>query len=443
MITSQTDQRDKKQGTAPGNYFISNYPPYSFWTTENVPEALTALDRPPKSNTPFGIYLHIPFCRKRCHFCYFRIYTGVKSSEIRSYIDATLHELSLYRQKSFTGGRKPNFVYFGGGTPSFLSSEQLLTVTNTMKEAFPWSEAEEVTFECEPGTLTERKIHVIKEIGVTRLSLGVENFDDHILQINGRAHRSKEIGRAYEWARKMDFPQINIDLIAGMLEETQDKWEKTIAKAIKLEPDSITIYQMEIPYNTTIYKQMKEAGQLFAPVADWQTKRAWVNYAFEALEDAGYTVTSAYTAVKDPQKATFVYRDQLWRGADLMALGVASFSHINGTHFQNEHDMDQYLARLARGELPIFRALTLNDEELLLRELILQFKLGHVSIDYFLEKFGVDIRQRFTQQIERLFNHDLLVERNNRLSLTRSGLLQVDELLHDFFLERHKATRYS
>ncbi len=138
-----------------------------------------------------------------------------------------------------------------------------------------------------------------------------------------------------------------------------------------LEPDSVTIYQMEVPYNTTLYKNMRDEGSPVAPVADWPTKRRWVDFAFSQLELAGYHVGSAYTAVKDPAKSRFVYRDQLWSGADMIALGVSSFSHIGGTHFQNEHDIGPYMARIKQGELPIHRALTPTREEGLIRELIL------------------------------------------------------------------------
>src|SRR6185436_9858543 len=163
-----------------------------------------------------------------------------------------------------------------------------------MKAILPWDEAEEVAFEGEPGTLNAAKLAAIKQVGVTRLSLGIENFDDHILEINGRAHRSGEVFTAYERARAENFAQINVDLIAGMVEETEANWQRNIEQTIALRPDSVTIYQMEVPYNTTIYKEMKAAGKLVAPVADWDTKRGWVADAFSELEKAGYTVASAY-----------------------------------------------------------------------------------------------------------------------------------------------------
>ncbi len=312
-----------------------------------------------------------------------------------------------------------------------------------MKALLPWDEAEEVTFECEPGTLTDHKLKAIREMGVTRLSLGVENFDDHILEINGRAHHSKEIARAYAYAREIGFPQVNIDLIAGMVEETEANWRECVRKTIEMSPDSVTIYEMEIPYNTTIYKQMKAEGKLVAPVADWETKRGWVHYAFEELERAGYTVGSAYTAVKDPARTRFVYRDRLWAGADLLSLGVASFGYIGGTHYQNHHDFDPYVAGGRGGQLPIYRALTPTQDERLIRELILQLKLGRVSRAYFEKKFSIELTERFGEPLQRLKDWGFLSVEGDQVRLQREGLLQVDRLLPEFFLPEHKNARYA
>jgi oxygen-independent coproporphyrinogen-3 oxidase len=402
-----------------------------------------ALERPPRPGNPLGVYMHIPFCRKRCHFCYFKVYTDKDSAAIRGYIDAALKEMSLYASKPFIGGRKPNFVYFGGGTPSYLSVDQLKYLTDGMKSFLPWDEVEEVTFECEPGTLTDHKLQAIRDIGVTRLSLGVENFNDHILEINGRAHHSKEIERAYKFARQIGFPQINIDLIAGMLEETEENWRDCVRKTIEIAPDSVTIYQMEIPFNTAIYKQMKSEGRLVAPVADWDTKRRWVSYAFEEMEKAGYTVASAYTAVRDKTKTSFVYRDRLWAGADLLSLGVASFGHINGTHYQNDHDFAPYVEKVNAGKFPAYRALTPTADERLIREFVLQLKLGRTSIRYFNEKFSTYVLQRFAEPLRTLQDWGFLTIDGDALILNRDGLLQVDRLLHEFFLPEHKNARYA
>lgn len=442
QIPSATTAPPLEKQTTVGNYFVSNYPPFSFWKQENLGDLYAALDRAPKPGNPLGIYLHIPFCRKRCHFCYFRVYTDKDSAAIRNYIEAALKEFAVYATKTAIEGRKPNFIYFGGGTPSYLSVDQLKHLTDGMKALLPWDEVEEVAFEAEPGTLTDHKLKAIREMGVTRLSLGVENFDDHILEINGRAHHSKEITRAYAYARELNFPQINIDLIAGMVEETDSNWRECVRKTIEMAPDSVTIYEMEIPYNTTIYKQMKAEGKLVAPVADWETKRRWVHYAFAELEKVGYTITSAYTAVKDPQRTKFVYRDRLWAGADLLSLGVASFGHINGTHYQNHHDFDPYVTRVQQGELPVYRALTPSEDERYIREFILQLKLGHVSRSYFKNKFGADPSDHFAQPLQTLKDWGFLTVNGDIIQINREGLLQVDRLLHEFFLPQHKNAKY-
>jgi len=438
-----TEKQNDHKATEAGNYFVSNYPPFSFWKPDFVPEAEAALERAPRPDTPLGLYLHIPFCRKRCHFCYFKVYTDKNASEIRAYTDAALDELAIYAAKPFIGGRNLDFIYFGGGTPSYLSSDQLVALTDGMKAMLPWDAAREVTFECEPGTITRKKLETLREIGVTRLSLGVENFDEHILEINGRAHRGREIGRAYDWAKDLAFPQINIDLIAGMLEETEENWRACVARAIAMEPDSVTIYQMEIPFNTTIYQRMKAAGELVAPVADWEVKRQWVDYAFKEFETHGYAIASAYTAVRNPDKTHFVYRDALWEGADLLSLGVASFSHINGTHFQNHHRLEEYVRQLEQARLPIYRALTPSKNELLVRELVLQLKLGHLNIPYFQQKYEVDVLAEFAAPFAILEDKGFLASRYPELKLTREGLLRIDFLLHEFFLPEHRHVRYT
>ena len=206
---------DEKTGL--GNYFVANYPPFSIWKPDQVAAAMAALATPPRPGTPLGLYLHIPFCRKRCKFCYFRVYTDKNARDVETYVEALLKEVELYSRQPIVGGRPLKYVYFGGGTPSYLSSTQLRCLTTRMQEFIPWTGAEEGTFECQPGTLQQHKLETLKELGVTRLSLGIENFNDKILEANGRAHLSAEIHRAYGWARDLHFDQLNIDLIAGMV----------------------------------------------------------------------------------------------------------------------------------------------------------------------------------------------------------------------------------
>lgn len=429
--------------TEVGNYFVANYPPFSFWTPEHKDSLHEILNSPSPKDTPLGVYFHIPFCRKRCHFCYFRVYTDKNANEITAYLDAGIREFELYSRTSYLAGRKPEFVYFGGGTPSYLSISQLEDLTNRMKDLFPWDETKEVAFEAEPGTLTEKKLEALRNIGVTRLSLGIENFDDHILEVNGRAHRSKEAYRALAFAKTLGFDQVNIDLIAGMMDETPENWERCVDTAIEQSPDCVTIYQMEIPYNTTIFKEMQASGQVTAPVADWRTKRAWVDWAFDRFTAAGYTVTSAYTVVKNPETTKFVYRDSLWEGADLLSAGVASFGHLGGVHYQNQADVGPYMTQVDAGELPVFRAYPTNNEERFIREFVLQLKLGHTRMSYFTEKYGIDPAVHLAAPLAVLVGQGFFSVEGDEIRVSRDGLLQIDRLLHGFFLDHHRDARYT
>jgi oxygen-independent coproporphyrinogen-3 oxidase len=354
-------------------------------------------------------------------------------------------EWELYAPMPAVAGRPIDFVYFGGGTPSFLSTQQLTRLVHRLTAARPWDTAAEITFECEPGTLTEAKLAAIRNMGVTRLSLGVENFDDRILEQNGRAHRSPEIGRAYAFARSLGFPQINIDLIAGMLGETDDNWRTCIDRTLALDPDSVTIYQMELPYNTTISSDiLKRTGQFAEPVANWATKRRWVEEAFDALEAAGYHIGSAYTAVKNPQTTKFVYRDRLWEGADLIGLGVASFGHVSGVHMQNLDTWEKYSDALERDEIPLGRAYRPTPEERLIREFVLQLKRGSLRPEYFAAKYHVDPLERFAEGLASLQSFGYLARADREIiALNRAGLLRVDLLLPRFFLPQHAGIRYT
>jgi oxygen-independent coproporphyrinogen-3 oxidase len=429
-----------------GSYFVATYPPFSVWSAEAVDrDARPALASTADASVPLGVYLHIPFCRKRCHFCYFRVYTDKNAQEVQQYLDVLAREWELYAQQKAVAGRPIDFVYFGGGTPSFLSTQQLQGLVTRLSAVASWQDAEEITFECEPGTLTETKLAAIRNMGVTRLSLGIENFDDRILELNGRAHRSPEIEQAYRSARSLAFPQINIDLIAGMLGETEENWRVCIQKTLALEPDSVTIYQMELPYNTTISRDLLRGTKLFAePVVNWPTKRRWVGEAFEALERAGYHVRSAYTAVKDPSRTKFIYTDRLWQGADMVGLGVASFGHVNGVHMQNADTWETYSPAVGRGDLPLYRAYRPTHDERMIRELVLQLKLGSVRPSNFRHKYGVDLTERFRDELASLSREGSLREASDELiALTREGLLRVDVLLPRFFHPEHVGIRYT
>ncbi len=428
--------------TEVGSYFISNYPPYSVWSADQAAHVHETLDVPAERRVPLGLYLHIPFCRRRCSFCYFRVYTDKNARDVDRYMDALAAEVAHYADRRALADRTFEFVYFGGGTPSFLSSDQLSRLVDHIGRYWRWDDAREVTFECEPGTLKKSKLETIKKIGVTRLSLGVEHFDDDVLALNGRAHKSPEVFLAYDWARDVGFKQINIDLIAGMVGDTEKGWKDTVEKALALSPDCLTIYQMEVPHNSIVARDAKSSGGA-TPVAGWPTKRAWVDYAFNEFEQAGYVVSSAFTLVKPSEHSSFVYRDAIWHGADMVGTGVASFGHLQGVHYQNADRWDDYIETLESGKLPIARALPITDRQRLIRELILQMKMGRLDTGYFRDKFDVEITEEFGDAFASLVDDGFAKLHTNEIILTRTGLLRVDGLLPRFFEPQFRNIRYT
>ena len=429
--------------TEVGSYFISNYPPFSQWEQGQVDDVKEAFANPPLEDTPLGLYLHIPFCRKRCKFCYFKVFTDNNAKDIERYVSALSREIELVSKQQVMGGRPFRFVYFGGGTPSYLSSKQLTSLVDRLRENIDWSLAEEVTFECEPGTLQENKVKTLKELGVTRLSLGIENFSDQILEENGRAHLTKEVYRAWDWIRNADFYNVNIDLISGMVGETWDNWKENIRKTIELDPESVTIYQMELPFNT-VYSKDILGNEIETPVADWETKRAWLDYAYDELQNAGYHISSAYTMIKNPEKVSFSYRDNLWAGSDLLATGIASFGHASGIHYQNLPEWDDYIGSLLdRNELPLGRAFRPTENQKLIREMILQLKRGYLDAGYFRNKFQVEITDKWSSEWQQHIDDGMLKIDGDHIELTRKGFLHVDALLPIFFEPEHQGVRYT
>jgi len=433
---------DSPARTEVGNYFVSNYPPFSQWKPEYVPQALTALAQPARVDDPLGLYIHIPFCRKRCLFCYFKVYTDKNASEIEVYLDALIKENELYSRTPAFQGRKLRFAYFGGGTPSYISEKQLRYLVDGLNRHVSWQNAEEVTFECEPGTLQKAKLETLKAIGVTRLSLGIEHFDDEILAANGRAHLSPEIYRAYQWAREVNFAQVNIDLIAGMMGETEEKWREAVRRAIELEPDSVTIYQMELPYNTTISRDILNKG-IESPIAGWSAKRHWLDYAFEQFLAHDYEIAGTDIVATKKKTCRFIYRDALWHGGDMIGIGVSSFSHFGGVNFQNAHNFEEYVRILNEDRLPLLRAVSLTPKQRLIREMVLQLKTGALDTAYFTRKFGVDVWNEFRPVYEGLEEKSLLERHNGDIVLTRSGHLEVDSFLPDFFEPELRTVRYA
>ena len=245
------------------------------------------------------------------------------------------------------------------------------------------------------------------------------------------------------WVGELGFDQVNVDLIAGMVGETWESWRQTVQKTIDLDPDSVTIYQMELPYNTVFSKDVLAGDGSSLPLANWDTKRKWHAHAFAQFAAAGYQISSAYTATKKDRKCSFVYRDAVWHGQDMLGAGVASFSHMSDVHYQNASGWDAYLEALEADRLPLNRAFATAPDERLTREMILQLKLGEISPAYFRDKFDVDITEQYSSAYAALRDEGMLTLDDNKIRLTHQGLLRVDQLLPEFYAPKYRNARYT
>lgn len=424
-----------------GNYFVAAYPPFSCWSAAMAPAAHCQLDALRPADAPFILYVHVPFCAHRCDYCYYLSTARHTRPLMAAYLAALLSELTLYRESPAFAVRRPHCVYVGGGTPSLLPAEDIARLLDGLRGLFPWSGVEEVTFECAPRSTTAAKLAVLRRAGVNRLSLGVQQLDDAVLRANGRVHLVADVERAWGEVRAAGFDEVNVDLIAGLVGETDESFRRSLARVVEMGPDAVTVYQLEVPLNTPLYRSLA-AGTGAATLPTWAEKRARVAYAFDLLEAAGYARRSAYAAARGRHRR-FAYQEDQYRGADLVGVGASAISYVGGLHYQNVASLDGYLAAGAGGGLPVGRAYRLTRDEQVVREFVLQLKLGRVEAGRFRERFGVEIADRFADPLREVAGRGWLTFDRRAVALTRDGLLRADRLLTAFYLPEHRGVRYS
>ena len=425
-----------------GNYFVAAYPPFSQWSEAAVADFERVLETPPAQPAPLGLYCHIPFCVERCSYCYYLSHSGRELQRVEEYLEALLTELRDYAARAAVAGRPLDFVYFGGGTPSILSTARIRRLLGGLQQILPWSAAREVSFECAPRSVTLDKLQALRELGVTRLSLGVQQLDDEVLERNGRVHSVADVEAAYAAIRQVGFEVVNLDLMVGLVGETETSVERGLERVLQLAPDSVTVYQLEIPYNTPLCRELRH-GELDPPPISWPAKHARLQRVFARLAAAGYQPISAYAAVRDPARHAFVYQDALYHGADMLALGASAFAYIQRVHHQNAVELEDYLAALSSSRLPLGRAYALSSEECAVREFVLQLKLGRVDCAAFAARHGRDPRERFAEPLDRFHALGWLRTSPTAIELTAQGIPRADRMLPAFYEPGHRTSRYS
>ena len=413
--------------------FIAGYPPFEYLELENNEKMW---DKP-----RFGLYLHLPYCRKRCTFCFYKVYTNRNLLPMEQYLAALHREIDRYGAIPAIRGRTVNTIYFGGGTPTTLSVDQMNALAAKLRENFNISPDVEWTVEGEPATLDPDKARTLREIGVTRLSIGVQSFDNALLDRNGRSHGVEHAYRAVEMARENAFPVINIDLMSGMIDETPATWDRTLDILIGIKPEHVSIYRMEVYKNTLLYAAGFTGPGVGGIPTDEQELAQW-HHAVERLEAAGYAQVAGHAFILKPEHNHW-HRVDMWSTGELLGMGVSSFSYLNGTVFQNSSKWDEYVGAASVGKSAVKRSVRLSSRGIMAREVVLGLKLFKVDRHAFRTRHGFDVLELYGPRIAQLQAEGLMTVSDDAIELTRRARDYVDIICALFYLPEHNDKRFA
>jgi oxygen-independent coproporphyrinogen III oxidase len=296
-----------------------------------------------------SLYLHIPFCHTRCHYCDFNTYAGLLPLR-EPYVRALLHEIALMGE--FAGrpdgkARRSRTLFFGGGTPSLLSVKQITSLLEACRASFVVDEGAEITLEANPGTLTETQLAGLREAGINRLSMGAQSFDAELLKTLGRIHSPQEITQAVHYARAAGFTSINLDFMFGLPGQTMQHWRETLDRALDLHPEHLSLYSLIIEEGTPFYTWVDE-GRITP--GDEDLCADMYEYADERLEAAGYQnyEISNWSLPGHQSRHNLTY----WHNLPYLGMGAGAYSFFGQRRFSNERDPQAYIRQLKAGQRP-------------------------------------------------------------------------------------------
>ena len=359
-----------------------------------------------------GIYIHIPFCVKKCYYCDFISFTN-QNENIETYIKSVLKELDEYDLNKYN----VTTIYIGGGTPSAISSAYIVNILEKIKEKLENNNTEwkdiEITIEVNPGTVTKEKLQDYKSVGVNRLSIGLQTTNDNLLKIIGRIHTYKEFLETYKQAEEVGFKNINVDLMIGLPSQTIQDLKDSLNKVIKLEPKHISTYSLILEEDTVLEK-LVESGKLILPDEDMERQMYW--YVKNTLELNGYN----HYEISNFAKEGFESKHNLncWEQKQYIGLGLAASSYINNERYSNVSDMKKYLN--GSGKI-IEEKQSIEDAEKEYMLLGLR-KINGVNISKFKEKFACNPLFLFREELNKLVMDKLIAVDTNNIKLTNKGL---------------------
>lgn len=390
------------------------------------------------NNKELGIYIHIPFCKKKCYYCDFVSFSNLENKQT-GYIEALKKEISCYDLEEYN----VTTIYIGGGTPSYIDCYEIKEILDELRKRLKNNETKfsdiEITIEVNPGTVDKEKLEVYKLSGVNRLSIGLQSTKDILLKEIGRIHTYKEFLQSYEHAKQVGFENINVDLMLGLPNQSIQDMKDSLKEVIKMEPNHISIYSLIVEEKTPI-KKLIEEGELQLPEEIQERRMYW--YVKSMLELSGYNHYEISNFAKEGRESK--HNMNCWEQKEYIGLGVVAHSYINGIRYSNVTDLDCYIKNMmelknVKKQLQsktniIYNICEIQNLEDKQKEYMLLGlrKIQGVSITKFKEKYVENPIFLFRKQMEKLTKEDLLQIDGDYIRLTNKGLDFANQVWEEF-----------
>ena len=378
-----------------------------------------------------ALYVHIPFCLIKCNYCDFSsyplpIFESTKEEQIEAYLAALRQEIHLLLKDVSLD--EVETIYMGGGTPTVLDTDQLVTFMEFLKYQLDFSQIQEATIEANPGTINFEKLLALKKAGFNRISIGIQSLNNDLLKLMGRAHNAEEATLAVSMAREAGWQNINVDLIYGLPSQTTATWEDTLAKVIKLNPDHISSYGLKIEDGTPWSKDYSN-GQIILP--EDETINEMYKSLQSILKDNDYIhyEISNYCREQKASKHNNIY----WQNEYYLGVGSGAASFYNDQRFYNTKDIDIYIDNLTKGLRPIEEVIELTLDDQISETMFMKLRLlSGVNITDFKKRFGISPIDKYYSEIEKLVGLGLIHIHSDSIKLTEKGIPLANLVFMEF-----------
>jgi oxygen-independent coproporphyrinogen-3 oxidase len=373
-----------------------------------------------------SLYLHIPFCHTRCHYCDFNTYAGILPLR-EPYVRALLTEIELagkIAQHPDSTPRRSRTIFFGGGTPSLLTVSQITRLLNACFTAFAVDKDAEITLEANPGTLSQEQLAGIRAAGINRLSMGAQSFDATLLQTLGRIHSPEEITQAVHYARAAGFTSINLDFMFGLPGQTMHHWRETLDRALDLHPDHLSLYSLIIEEGTPFYTWTHE-GRIIP--GDDDLCADMYEYADEILQKAGYMnyEISNWALPGQQSRHNLTY----WLNLPYIGMGAGAYSSFANRRFSNEREPLAYIKLLKTGRLPEVESEVIERVQAMSETAFLALRTAMgLHLPTFEQRFGEPFSQFAGDRLRTVEDAGLLEQEVEWLRLSKRGRLLGNEV---------------